>query len=135
MTQTTSYVLKLADGRDEPIKDLDGASRTILIDEETVNAGEITFGHSRFEPRASVHKKHRHPNAEEIMYILSGRGVTGVNDQETVVTAGDTIWVPKGAVHWFSNPFDEPCEFVFLYTKNSLAKAAYELVAAERPHA
>jgi len=135
MTQTTSYVLKLADGRDEPIKDLDGASRTILIDEETVNAGEITFGHSRFESRTSVHKKHRHPNAEEIMYILSGRGVTGVNDQETVVTAGDTIWVPKGAVHWFSNPFDEPCEFVFLYTKSSLAKAAYELVAAERPHA
>ena len=35
MTEPKSYVLKLADGRDEPIKDLDGASRTILIDEET----------------------------------------------------------------------------------------------------
>lgn len=128
MTHPTTYVLKLADGRNEPIKDLDGASRTILVDEQAVDAGEITFGHSRFEPRTSVHKKHIHRNAEEIMYILSGRGVAGVNDQEKVVVSGDTIWVPKGAVHWFSNPFDEPCEFVFLYTKSSLQKAAYEIV-------
>jgi quercetin dioxygenase-like cupin family protein len=129
MQQAMKYVLKLADGRNEPIKDLDGASRTILIDEQTVNANEITFGHSKYEPKTSMHKKHTHPNAEEIMYILSGRGLAGVNDQETVVGVGDTIWVPKGAVHWFSNPFDEPCEFIFIYTKSSLAKAAYEMLS------
>jgi len=130
--QPGKYVLKLADGRDEPIKDLDGASRTILIDEQTVGAEDITFGHSRFEPRTSAHKKHTHPNAEEIMYILAGRGVAGVDDQETVIGAGDTLWVPRGAVHWFSNPFDEACEFVFIYTRSSLAKAAYELVGAKQ---
>jgi quercetin dioxygenase-like cupin family protein len=131
MQQSSKYVLKLADGRNEPIKDLDGASRTILVDEQTVNANEITFGHSKYEPKTSMHKKHTHPNAEEIMYILSGRGVAGVGDEETVVVSGDTIWVPKGAVHWFSNPFDEPCEFVFIYTKSSLAKAAYEMIGAD----
>jgi len=131
MGQAMKYVLKLADGRNEPIKDLDGASRTILVDEQTVNANEITFGHSKYEPKTSMHKKHTHPNAEEIMYILAGRGVAGVNDEETIVSGGDTIWVPKGAVHWFSNPFDEPCEFVFIYTKSSLAKAAYEMISAE----
>ena len=124
------YVLKLADGRNEPIKDLDGASRTIVVDEQTVNSEDITFGHSRFEPRTSVHKKHVHSNAEEIMYILSGRGLSGVNDQEAVVTKGDTVWVPRGAVHWFSNPFDEACEFVFIYTRSSLVKAAYEVIGA-----
>lgn len=131
MRQSMQYVLKLVDGRNEPIKDLDGASRTILVDEQTVNANEITFGHSKYEPKTSMHKKHTHPNAEEIMYILAGRGVAGVNDEETIVSSGDTIWVPKGAVHWFSNPFDEPCEFVFIYTKSSLAKAAYEMISAE----
>ena len=130
MRQPRKYVLKLADGRNEPIKDLDGASRTILVDEQTVNANEITFGHSKYEPKTSMHKKHTHPNAEEIMYMLSGRGLAGVNDEETVVGSGDTIWVPKGAVHWFSNPFDEPCEFIFIYTKSSLAKAAYEMISA-----
>lgn len=132
MQHPMKYVFKLTDGRNEPIKDLDGASRTILVDEQTVNANEITFGHSRYEQKTSIHKKHTHGNAEEIMYILSGRGVAGVNNQETVVTSGDTIWVPKGAVHWFSNPFEEPCEFVFLYTKSSLKKAAYEMVDEEK---
>lgn len=131
MLHPMKYVFKLTDGRNEPIKDLDGASRTILVDEQTANANEITFGHSRYEPKTSIHKKHTHRNAEEIIYILSGRGVAGVNDQETVVTSGDTIWVPKGAVHWFSNPFDEPCEFIFLYTKSSLKKAAYAMIDEE----
>lgn len=135
MPQPEKYVLKLSDGRNEPIKDLDGASRTILIDEQTVDAQDITFGHSRFEPRTSVHKKHRHPNAEEVMYILSGRGVAGVNGVETVIGSGDTLWVPRGAVHWFSNPFDEACEFVFIYTRSSLGKAAYEILGAELPNA
>jgi quercetin dioxygenase-like cupin family protein len=125
------HILKLADGREEPIKDLDGASRTILVDEQTVDAEDITFGHSRFAPRTSIHRKHRHPNAEEIMYILSGRGVAGVGGEEAVVVAGDTIWVPRGEVHWFSNPYDEPCEFVFIYTRSSLAKAAYEMAGLE----
>lgn len=121
------FVLSLTEGRDEPIKDLEGASRIILIDEKTVNAEDITFGFSRFEAHTSVHKKHSHPHAEEIMYILSGKGVAGVYDTETEVSAGETLWVPRGATHWFSNPFDEPCEFLFIYTRKSLEDAGYVL--------
>ena len=125
------YVLKLNDGRSEPIKDLEGASRIILIDQEQVGAGDITFGFSKYAPRSSIHKKHRHPNAEEIMYILSGRGIGGVEDQEAELVKGDTLWVPRGAVHWFYNPYDEPCEFVFLYSRPTLQAAAYETLASE----
>ena len=121
------FILQLSDGRSEPIKDLDGASRLILIDKDTVGAEDITFGFSRFEPKTSIHKKHAHPDAEEIMYILSGKGITGINEEEHEITAGETLWVPRGATHWFYNPFEEPCEFLFLYTKNSLASAKYKL--------
>jgi len=127
MEKSQKYVLKLQDGNEEMIKDLDGASRTILIDEKTVGAEDITFGHSRFEPHTSVHKKHTHQYAEEIMYMVKGRGISGVNDQETEIEAGDTVWVPRGAVHWFYNPFDEPCEFIFIYTRKSLKDAGYEM--------
>ena len=121
------YIFQLSDGRNEPIKDLDGASRQILIDEETVGAEDITFGFSRFEPKTSIHKKHSHPDAEEIMYVLSGKGITGIKDEEHVLEAGSTLWVPRGETHWFYNPFDEPCEFLFIYTRNSLAAAKYKL--------
>ena len=127
MKKLDSYVLKLSDGIEEMIADLEGASRTILIDEKTVGAEDITFGHSKFEPHTSVHKKHTHSEAEEIMYILKGRGISGVNETESEISAGDTVWVPRGAVHWFYNPFDEPCEFIFIYTRKSLTDAGYEM--------
>jgi quercetin dioxygenase-like cupin family protein len=126
MENRNKYVLKLGDGRSEPIRDLEGASRIILIDKEQAGAEDITFGYSHYEPKSSIHKKHRHPNAEEIMYILSGRGIGGVEDQEMELVKGGTLWVPRGAVHWFYNPYDEPCDFLFLYTRATLEAAAYE---------
>jgi len=129
MARLNKNVLKLEDGIEEMISDLEGASRTILIDESTVGAEDITFGHSKFDPHTSIHKKHLHSEAEEIMYILKGRGISGVNETETEISAGDTVWVPRGAVHWFYNPFDEPCEFIFIYTRKSLKDAGYEMVA------
>ena len=128
MQYPDKFIFKLRDGRNEPIKDLDGASRLILVDEETVGAEDITFGYSKFEPNTSIHKKHSHPEAEEIMYILSGRGITGIQNEEHELEAGDTLWVPRGETHWFYNPFDEPCEFLFIYTRNSLEAAKYKLL-------
>jgi len=84
-----------------------------------MTADDITFGHSKFEPHTSIHKKHIHKNAEEIMY-MKGRSITGVDDPETVIKAGDTVWVSRATVHWFYyNAFDEPCEFIFIYTRKS----------------
>ncbi len=121
------YLIRPGEGRSEPIKDLEGATREIFIDAQEVGAEDITFGFSSYAPHTSIHKKHSHPEAEEIMYILKGRGMCGVENQEFEVKPGDTVWVPRGANHWFSNPFSEPCDFVFLYTRASLAKAGYAL--------
>ena len=112
-------ILKLEDGRIEPIKDLmaskkEFALRRILVDEEIGGAKELTFGYARFEPKTSFHKKHIHPHAEEVFYVLSGKGIGGVgeNAKEVEIVAGDTVWAPKGAVHWLYNPFEEPCEYL-----------------------
>ena len=128
MKYKNKYVLKMEDGRNEPIKDLENASRIIFVDEERVGAEDITFGYSKWAPNMSFHKKHTHENAEELMYVLSGRLIGGVRDQELEVAKGDTIWVPRGAVHWAYNPFEEPCEFIFLYTRASFQSAGYEIV-------
>ncbi len=121
------FILDLIHGKNEPIKDLDGASRIILVDEDTVGAEDITFGYSKFDPHTSIHKKHAHTEAEEIMYILKGRGMTGIKDTEFELSEGETLFVPRGETHWFYNPFDEPCEFIFIYTRSSLKKAGYKL--------
>ncbi len=127
-------ILKLEEGRIEPIKDLmkdekEFALRRILVDEQMGGAKNLTFGWVIFEPKNSYHKKHIHPNAEEIFYILSGKGIGGVGEgtEEVEIVQGDTVWVPKGAVHWLYNPFDTPCEILFIYAAPSLEAAGYEI--------
>ena len=115
------------DGVDYPIPDLEDASRYILVDKGTVGSKVITFGYSKFAGKTSLHKKHAHEDGDELMYILSGKGIGGVGEYETAQKAGDTIYVPRGTVHWFYNPYDEPLEMLWLYTKPSLREAGYSL--------
>ena len=122
------YVVGIADGRNEPIKDLDNAKRVVLVDKDTVGAEDITFAYCRFEAKTSSHKKHVHQDAEEVIHILSGRGISGVDDVEVEMKRGDTMFVPRGAVHWFYNPFSEPVEMIFAYTRPSLESAGYHVV-------
>jgi len=122
------FLMHLKDGRNEPIKDLDNATRIVLIDKDTVGAEGITFAHCKFEAKTSSHKRHIHEDAEEVIYILSGRGMSGVGDTEMEMGKGDTMFIPRGAVHWFYNPYDEPVEMIFIYTRPSLQLAGYKVV-------
>ena len=128
MKYKNKYLFKLEDGRNEPIKDLEHALRIVIVDEERVGAQDITFAYCRFDSKVSFHKKHVHENAEEIMYILSGAGKGGVDDEKFEMVKGDTIWVPRGVTHWFYNPFQEPCEMLYIYTRPTLRSAGYEIV-------
>lgn len=128
MNTAVKYLLKPGDGRNEPIKDLNNATRAVLVDKDTVGAEDITFAHCRFEAKTSLHKKHIHEDAEEVIYILSGKGMSGLKDAEAEMCQGDTMFIPRGAVHWFYNPFDEPVEMIFIYTRPSLKSAGYKVV-------
>lgn len=122
------YVLGINDGRNEPIKDLENAKRVVLVDKDTVGAEDITFAYCKFEAETSSHKKHVHKDAEEVIYILSGRGMSGLEDKEIEMKQGDTTFVPRGAVHWFYNPFPEAVEMIFVYTRPSLKSAGYQII-------
>jgi quercetin dioxygenase-like cupin family protein len=128
MNSQGKYLMKLADGRNEPIRDLEHAERIVLVDQDSVGAKEITFAYCKFEAKTSYHKKHIHQHAEEVIYIVSGKGIGGVGNEEFEIVAGDTIWVPRGEVHWAYNPFEEPLEMLFLYTRPTLKTAGYEIV-------
>jgi mannose-6-phosphate isomerase-like protein (cupin superfamily) len=58
------------------------------------------------EARVSVGGRttpHYHPKAEEIYYILAGRGLMRISDETREVGAGDAIAIPPGAVHTIAN--------------------------------
>ena len=121
-----TYLTQTDKGEMYPIPNLVNAYRAIFVDKDNMGAEDITFGITRFDP-GSYHVKHAHEDAEEIMYILSGRYIGGVGDDEFLHQPGDVIFVPRGATHWAYNPFDEPLVELFLYTKPSLQSAGYGL--------
>ena len=128
MSDNMKYLIRLADGRNEPIKNLDNAKRVVLVDKGTVGAQDLTFAYCKFEAKTSTHKKHVHKDAEEVIYITSGKGMSGLGDKEAEMSQGDTMFIPRGAVHWFYNPFNEPVEMLFVYTRPTLKSAGYQVV-------
>jgi mannose-6-phosphate isomerase-like protein (cupin superfamily) len=120
------YVKRPEDCTDYPIPELE-ASRVVIFDREIAGTEELTWLTSRFAGKTSFHNKHSHPKAEEIMYIARGKGIGGIGDKEVLLMEGDSIYVPKGVVHWFYNPYDEPCDMMTLYTRPSLKEAGYAL--------
>lgn len=55
---------------------------------------------------------HYHPRAEEIYYILQGRGRMRIDQDERAVEVGDAIAIPPGAMHTIRNTGDETLVFL-----------------------
>ena len=54
-----------------------------------------------------------HTNAvEHEQYVLRGRARIGVDGTEYEVSAGDVVFIPAGAPHFYQNIGEEPFEFL-----------------------
>jgi len=95
--------------------------------EDTMGSQLATVGHTIFGPGGGAHELHRHPNAEEILYVVRGHGVAISGDEEFEIGPGDLIFVPKGDVHYFKNTHPtEELETLWIYAgAPSLKKAGY----------
>ena len=61
--------------------------------------------------RGGVMPKHTN-TVEHEQFVLSGQACIGINMDVHTVKAGDVIFIPEGAPHWYVNNGDE--DFVFL---------------------
>ena len=91
-----------------------------MVNKNTCNSKQTIVGRSVYMP-GDEHEPHLHHHAEEVMYCLSGKGVVGSGDKEYLMVPGDVQYSPIGEVHWLRNPFDEPVEFIWIYSGASVA--------------
>ena len=55
----------------------------------------------------------RHTNAvEHEQYVLRGHARIGIGEETHEVNAGDVVFIPEGAIHYYENIGDEPFEFL-----------------------
>ena len=93
----------------DPVDAAEGLSKGVLLNEAD---GAPHFAMRRFtiDPGAEVPK---HTNAvEHEQYVLEGEYVVGIDGEEHVVSAGDSLLIPAGVVHWYRNESDEAGAFI-----------------------
>lgn len=70
------------------------------------------------------HDRHNHPEAEEILYVLTGQGKQMVADGEPFdVRAGDVIYIPTGIFHSTLNTGWETMRLIALYNPGGAEQA------------
>ena len=108
----------------ETVDAADGLRKGVLVGAEH-GAPNLAIRRFVLEPGGEVPK---HTNEiEHEQYVLDGEYVVGVDeapdssrangdaaseDEEYVVTAGDSLYIPAGAVHWYRNEGDDPGAFI-----------------------
>ncbi|WP_117593369.1 cupin domain-containing protein [Haloprofundus halophilus] len=93
----------------ESVGAAEGMKKGVLLSDAD---GAPHFAIRRFslDPGASVPK---HTNeVEHEQYVLDGEYTVGVGGEEYEVSAGDSLLIPAGVVHWYRNESDEPGAFL-----------------------
>jgi quercetin dioxygenase-like cupin family protein len=80
------------------------------------------------------HDFHRHPNQEEVIYVLTGKIEQWVEREQQVLEPGDGVLIPAGAVHASFNVGEGEARIVAILSP-CIGEAGYEVeeLAAEEP--
>jgi quercetin dioxygenase-like cupin family protein len=102
-----------------------------LIDERRAGAKELVVGRTLLAPGAR-HERHRHPNCNEFLVVMSGSGEIYTDAGTAPSRAGDVIFTPAGHWHGFNNTGDEDVLLIWGWQgAGSLEAAGYELPAGD----
>src|ERR1700754_5212604 len=88
--------------RTEPFITKDGSEIRELAGTPTGNSVNQSLAEATVPPGAET-EEHYHGVTEEIYFFTAGSGVMKLGDEETAVTAGDTVVVPPGGPHKLGN--------------------------------
>ena len=73
-----------------------------LIDARRAGSDQLVVGRTVLPPGAR-HERHLHPNCDEFLVVMSGRGEIYTNSGREPSQAGDVIFTPRGNWHGFDN--------------------------------
>ena len=99
-----------------------GIIKWFVTPDATPGAG-VTFGEVVLLPGLG-HDRHNHPDAEEILYVLSGVGEQMVGDNDPfAIHPGDTMYVPLAVFHSTRNTGWEPLRLLAIYNPGGPERA------------
>ncbi len=92
----------------------DKVSKAVVIGE---NEGWDEYAMRVFSIAPGGHTpKHKH-DWEHVNYIIKGRGRVEIKGEISEISENDFAFVPPGAEHQFTNPYEEALEFICIVPK------------------
>jgi quercetin dioxygenase-like cupin family protein len=95
----------------EPIELPGGSWSRMVVTERTTGAATASLGYSVFTPGTDLTPV-RH-EAEELAYVVSGRGELRLDGEAVRFEAGDGLFIPPGVWHGVANTGDQDVVMVF----------------------
>ncbi|MFI6521529.1 cupin domain-containing protein [Spirillospora sp. NPDC050679] len=106
-----------------PTATFDWGSIKWFVTPSSVPGAGSTLGEVIVNP-GKGHARHRHPAAEEIIYVVSGEAVQTVADGEPfTIREGEAVHIPTGAFHSTFNAAWRPLRLIVTYTPGGEEKA------------
>jgi quercetin dioxygenase-like cupin family protein len=97
-----------------------------VINKDDTGARKIILLTSELPP-GKVHLLHRHPNAEQIMYVLEGSCLALSEGEPVRLKEGDAVFIAQGEWHGVRNNTDRPAVTLVIYAgAGTLQEAGYE---------
>ncbi|MEM6632661.1 MAG: cupin domain-containing protein [Bacteroidota bacterium] len=80
------------------------------------------------------HGFHRHPNQEEVIYVIEGTIQQWIEDTSVNLTQGESAFIPTNIVHATFNTTDSPARFIAILSP-CIGESGYEIqeVQQEQP--
>jgi len=91
---------------------------------KAMQAENMSFGVADFPPNAHA-PAHDHAAAEEIIYVLTGRGEIYFDGVPEPVQPGTVAYVPAGVEHSVNNTSDQVMKIVYIFSP-PVAQGSYE---------
>jgi quercetin dioxygenase-like cupin family protein len=95
---------------------LGGAPLIIKVDRQNGGAPEFMMGYEEIPPGQTI-PPHRHPGADEIIFVHRGTGFAHVGDRSAAVGPGATIYIPRMTRITLQNTGAEPLVIVFIFSQ------------------
>ena len=68
-------------------------------------SGMLLLGVNCLEP-GQVQKPHDHADQDKFYYVVEGRGLFWLGDEQYEAGAGEVVWAPAGLIHGVTNKHD-----------------------------
>jgi putative monooxygenase len=87
----------------------------LLVSDKSHGASNLSMGMAIVPPGSEI-PWHEHPEQQEIMMVIQGKGKAIIGDEEETVELESTFFVPEGVKHRIQSIGEEDLKIVWCYS-------------------